>query len=285
MICLLPLELVIKTMSTLSPDDLLIVQRPAPNPGAGTYKVTFGELFSSSNSNSTAPVHVGETAPVDAHEGDLWFKPNGDAVNDGVLYLYYVTPTTGVVDSLLVRNGGSGYSVTGEEIAAIGGDGHELSVRIISVGQGGSITAVDIVNGGHGYVENNVAFLFNAGHGNGSVIVNNVTEEADGEWIVLIDSRRSRVPTMGSPPSNPRNGELYWDINNANMYIYYDDGITAQWVPAFTAFTGNIAVNDIDGGQYEPELPGTINPAELNGQIYNPSNLDPNAETINGGAF
>ena len=232
----------------------------------------------------TNVVHVGENAPEDPHEGDLWFKPNSDAVNDGVLYLYYVTPTTGVVDSASVRSGGSGYTVT-DNIPAFGGDGHELRVNITAVGQGGKVTNVEIAEGGHGYNTSNVAFLFNHGHGNASIMVTSVTSVPVGEWIVLVDNRRSRVPTLGSPPSNPRNGELYWDINSANMYIYYDDGITAQWVPAFTPYVGNVDVNDIDGGQYEPELPGTIDPAELNGGIYNPSNLDPNAETVNGGAF
>jgi hypothetical protein len=232
----------------------------------------------------TNVVHVGETPPEAPHEGDLWFKPNSDAVNDGVLYLYYVTPTTGVVSSVSIRGGGSGYTVK-NNVAVLGGDGHELRVDITSVGQGGSITGVEVADGGHGYETSNVGFLFNDGHANASVMVTSVSSVPDGDWIVLVDSRRSRVPTMGSPPSNPRNGELYWDVNNANMYIYYDDGITAQWVPAFTSFSGNVAVNDIDGGQYNPDLPGTIDPAALNGGIYNPDQLDPNAETINGGAF
>ena len=31
-------------------------------------------------------------------------------------------------------------------------------------------------------------------------------------------------------PAGPVNGQLWWNSADANLYIYYDDGTSAQWV-------------------------------------------------------
>lgn len=169
----------------LADNDLLIVQKPATKLH---YKIKVADLIPDTGSIETPSnlVHVGETAPADPHEGDLWFKPNGDPKRYGVLYLYYVTPTTGVVDGVTIRGGGSGYSVA-DNVPATGGGGHELSLNITSVDSSGKITGLSVNNGGHGYEVGDVAFLFNNGHGNGSVQVRSVSSVADGEWISLMD--------------------------------------------------------------------------------------------------
>ena len=169
----------------LADNDLLIVQKPATKLH---YKVKVADLIPDIGSIETPSnlVHVGESAPVNPHEGDLWFKPNGDAKRYGVLYLYYVTPTTGVVDAVSIRNGGSGYTIA-DNLPVTGGSGHELTVNITSIDGTGKVTGLALANGGHGYEAGDVAFLFNNGHGNGSVIVRSVTSVADGEWISLMD--------------------------------------------------------------------------------------------------
>ena len=40
------------------------------------------------------------------------------------------------------------------------------------------------------------------------------------------------VPTDSSPPASPGAGNLYWDTDDERLYIYYDDGNTAQWLDA-----------------------------------------------------
>ena len=57
--------------------DLLYVQRPS-GVDAGGYKITAGDLLTNNSS-----VEVGDTAPADPEEGDLWW-----CTTDGRLYVY-----------------------------------------------------------------------------------------------------------------------------------------------------------------------------------------------------
>ena len=40
------------------------------------------------------------------------------------------------------------------------------------------------------------------------------------------------VSVNQNPPVSAIQGDLWWDTDDANMYVYYDDGTTQQWVPA-----------------------------------------------------
>lgn len=42
------------------------------------------------------------------------------------------------------------------------------------------------------------------------------------------------IPTVASPPGSAGAGNLYWDTDDQRLYIYYDDGNTAQWLDAST---------------------------------------------------
>jgi len=45
--------------------------------------------------------------------------------------------------------------------------------------------------------------------------------------------------TIGaSPPGSPQQGDLWWSTLDANLFIYYDDGNSAQWVEATTGANG-----------------------------------------------
>lgn len=46
------------------------------------------------------------------------------------------------------------------------------------------------------------------------------------------------VPTADAPPSNPSDGELWWDSDAGNMFIYYSDGSSNQWVPSSIGYPG-----------------------------------------------
>lgn len=37
------------------------------------------------------------------------------------------------------------------------------------------------------------------------------------------------------PPDPPLVGQLWWRPDDGNLYVYYDDGATAQWVPAMAS--------------------------------------------------
>ena len=44
------------------------------------------------------------------------------------------------------------------------------------------------------------------------------------------------------PPSNPTAGEMWWCTEDGNLYIYYQDVDSSQWVPAKPATTTDIAL-------------------------------------------
>ena len=169
----------------LQDNDLLVVQKPSTKLH---YKVKVSDLIPDAVDTEFPMnlVHVGENPPVDPHEGSLWFKPNGDAANNGVLYLYYVTPTTGVVTGITIRNGGSGY-IQGSEIPVLFGSGHELTLNVVAVDGIGTITDVSVANGGHGYEIGDTVFAYDSGHANASFTVRDVLSVPDGEWLSLMD--------------------------------------------------------------------------------------------------
>jgi hypothetical protein len=39
-------------------------------------------------------------------------------------------------------------------------------------------------------------------------------------------------------PLNPIPGQLWWRPTDGNLYIYYDDGTSQQWVPAMATAGG-----------------------------------------------
>jgi hypothetical protein len=54
------------------------------------------------------------------------------------------------------------------------------------------------------------------------------------------------ISINSAPPTNPLDGALWWDTVSGNMFIYYDNGTTAQWV---------VAVNFGAAGPPGPEGP------------------------------
>lgn len=47
-----------------------------------------------------------------------------------------------------------------------------------------------------------------------------------------------------NPPASPVNGEMWWSSEDGNLYIYYQDGDSAQWVPSKPDYE---AVASLDG--------------------------------------
>jgi hypothetical protein len=59
-----------------------------------------------------------------------------------------------------------------------------------------------------------------------------------------------RVPTVDNAPVDAINGDLYWDLDDATLYLYYDDGLNPNWVPATPVPESGGITGDIDGGLY-----------------------------------
>ena len=59
------------------------------------------------------------------------------------------------------------------------------------------------------------------------------------------------VTTDDAAPSNPSDGDLWWDSDGGKMYVYYDDGASSQWVsvsvPGATGSTGPAGPAGADG--------------------------------------
>jgi len=69
------------------------------------------------------------------------------------------------------------------------------------------------------------------------VAQNGATYQYDGEkWTTQI---KAFYPVLGAnpgpnPPSNPISGTLWWDSVSGQLFTYYDDGQSAQWVESST---------------------------------------------------
>jgi hypothetical protein len=59
----------------------------------------------------------------------------------------------------------------------------------------------------------------------------------------LLAEGGSNVSTSSSPPSGASDGDLWWDDATGNMYVYYNDGTSSQWVSAHKG-SGTFSVAD-----------------------------------------
>lgn len=71
------------------------------------------------------------------------------------------------------------------------------------------------------------------------------------------------VPTDDNPPTAPGDGQLWWRSNNGNLYIWYDDGNSKQWVQIGGSGGGSALVPIDDAAPASP----------MRGQLWWRSNL------------
>ena len=52
-----------------------------------------------------------------------------------------------------------------------------------------------------------------------------------------------RVTISENAPSNPQEGDLWWDEDNGNLAVYYNDGDSNQWISAINGWcSGSLQV-------------------------------------------
>jgi len=68
-------------------------------------------------------------------------------------------------------------------------------------------------------------------------------------------------------PSNPPDGNLWWDTDSGELYVYYDDGASAQWIQANGAET----IWDRTGTVIEPTNSGDTLRIGAGTSIYSPA--------------
>ena len=69
---------------------------------------------------------------------------------------------------------------------------------------------------------------------------------AELEAAVLQNSAEPPVGANNVPPQNPVEGDLWFDTETLNLYIFYIDNDSGQWVAAFNSFHDNQDFNELD---------------------------------------
>lgn len=88
----------------------------------------------------------------------------------------------------------------------------------------------------------------------------------NGDWIPVVDGEYGPVFIGINPPSNPSNGDLWWDPVSGVLFVWYVEAATldpsAQWMPCFNGSGGSLG--DTGGAYVGPFAPSS--PAE--GQLW-----------------
>ena len=67
--------------------------------------------------------------------------------------------------------------------------------------------------------------------------------------ISVSDLPSSSVSTGDTEPSDPKDGDLWWNTTDNTLYVYYNDGNTEQWVVTNpSGGEGSSEPTIIDGG-------------------------------------
>lgn len=182
------------------------------NSTSGAWKTT---ATSGSGGGGGASVTVSETAPSSPSEGDLWFDPS-------VLktFVYY---DDGTANQWVQSN------PTGSGGGASGG----ASVTV-------SETAPTSPSAGDLWWSSSEAVMYiYYTDADSSQWVSTSVPGADGATGSV------SVTTANTAPSNPSDGELWWNSTANKLYIYYTDANSSQWVQATTP--GAAGANGTDG--------------------------------------
>lgn len=82
----------------------------------------------------------------------------------------------------------------------------------------------------------------------------------DHQWVVVTGFGGTGVAASVSiaPPVSPVSGQLWWDSDAGNLYVWYQDGTSDQWVlananagpPGMQGLTGSVGEAPVDGKMY-----------------------------------
>lgn len=228
-------------------------------------------------------VSIGETPPVYAFEGDLWWD---SSVGGGSLYIYYYDGSSYQWVETTAGTGGSGSgSVSGSGITSLNGLTNTL--QTFSIGFSGNNFNISSLGSSHTFnlpyasqaaagilsttsqdIKGIKSFIDGAKvlSGNELRFYNSSNLEYTGFKTEATESITYTFPATGgtnlqalytdgagglgwtflgdvtisetAPVDDLRQGKLWWDSTDGNLYIYYFDGTSTQWIQASTGVGG-----------------------------------------------
>ena len=84
----------------------------------------------------------------------------------------------------------------------------------------------------------------------------------NGEWIPVVDGEYGPVFIGIKPPAIPNQGDLWWDPVSGNLFVYYIDPTSSQWIVTNTGGGGGL--DQTAGAFVGPFAPST----PYNGQLW-----------------
>ena len=121
------------------------------------------------------------------------------------------------------------------------------------------------------------ALTANSFSGNGAGVSNVNAATLGGSTLSQVLSNSSGSISVGNTanaPSNPSEGDLWWNPDSLRLYVYYDDGTSDQWVDASPPSPGvapNISIGTVTtltaGSAADAEITGTTPNLTLNLEI------------------
>jgi len=193
-------------------------------------------------SSGGASVSVSDTAPSSPDSGDLWFESD-----TGITYVYYNDGTT----SQWVEVGAAGLAVSGSDGYVQFANAGELSSSSSFVWDDtnsrlgintatpsyelevvGDIVATT-VTGSSGVVTTTTSGEPTISIDDGAIAVDTSNDvlyfRSNGTWQQVSGGGAS-VTVSDATPSESEAGNLWYESDTGSMYIYYDDGVSQQWV-------------------------------------------------------
>ena len=144
---------------------------------------------------TTTTTFTQDSAPTGAKDGDRWFD-----TDSGNEYVYVVEGSS----AHWIETGTSGSTINVSQLDSV-------DSILFAVDDSGSTSAA---------TSETLSIL-----GDGRI-----STDLGGDKEIRITTTAANVETGDSAPSNPRDGDLWYNSSNGNAYIYLEEGATAFWV-------------------------------------------------------
>lgn len=195
---------------------------------------------------------------LEFHETDPNAHPQylSDAPNDGSSYVR----NSGIWESLSV-SGDLSYTNGVISFNETYSTANEILTSIQIVDGTGSGLDADLLDGQHA-----AAFQPTLVSGTNIKTINSQSILGSGDLVL---ESGSSVNVSDTAPLSPSDGDLWWDSSEGELYIYYDDGTSAQWVTSVSPLAGPKGeTGTINVGTTTTSNPGTLSDVVNSGTEY-----------------